>query len=105
VGTDKTGNVQVVVQTDDIADSVVWVETTCRVGQEHGIDTHDLAHPGGEGDGLHIMAFVETEKKTNEQWFFFEGLCRLVATDCALPTRSMTGTFSLPSVPKMSLPA
>jgi hypothetical protein len=71
--TDETSKVQVVVQANDIADSVVRVEATGRVGQDHGVDTNDLAHPGGEGDGLHIMALVETEKKMNERWFFLEG--------------------------------
>jgi hypothetical protein len=103
--TNETSKVQMVVQANDIAYSVVRVEATGRVGQEHSVNTNDLAHPGGKGDGLHIMALVEAEKKMNERWFFLEGLRRSVATDCALPTRSMTGTFSLPSVPKISLPA
>jgi hypothetical protein len=105
VDTNETSNVEMVVQTNDIADSVVRVEATGRVGQQHGVNTNDFAHPGGKGDGLHIMALVETEKKMDERWFILGGLCRSVATDCALPTRSMTGTFSLPSVPKISLPA
>ena len=99
----QTGEIDVVVQTYDIADPVIWVETTSGVRQENRLYAQNPADAHGEGDAVHAVTFVEAGVCMS---ILLGGLLRIdIATYCALPTKSTTGTWRWPMVLKINFPS
>lgn len=56
--------VEVVVETYQVADRVVRIQTAGRIGEKHGLASEYTANAYGECDGGHVVPFVETGNET-----------------------------------------
>jgi len=57
--THHTGNVEVVIEQNNVADGIVRIETASSIGHDHGENTEKLAHARCEGASFHGVAFVK----------------------------------------------